>query len=255
MNNNSAKPFLPWLGGKCRLAKHILPLFPEHTLYVEPFCGGAALFFMKKPSCAEIINDINSDIVNLYRVVKYHQEEFSRQFQWMLASREMWNEVINQHTEYMTDIQRAVRFFFIQKCAYGGRAYSRAFGVKTHRPQIIPGNTEQLLQEARDRLARATIEHLDWEVCIARYDRPTTLFYCDPPYWLDGGYGIDFSFCNYERMAELARTIKGKMIISLNDTQEMRRLFEGMNIHHVAHRYTVPRGKTSSVSELIICNF
>ncbi|ENP6830960.1 TPA: DNA adenine methylase, partial [Escherichia coli] len=78
---------------------------------------------------------------------------------------------------------------------------------------------------------------------------------CDPPYWLDGGYGIDFSFCNYERMAELARTIKGKMIISLNDTQEMRRLFEGMNIHHVAHRYTVPRGKTSSVSELIICNF
>ncbi|EOW3614417.1 DNA adenine methylase, partial [Escherichia coli] len=93
MNNNSAKPFLPWPGGKRRLAKHILPLFPEHTMYVEPFCGGAALFFMKKPSRAEIINDINSDIVNLYRVVKHHQEEFFRQFQWMPASREMWNEL------------------------------------------------------------------------------------------------------------------------------------------------------------------
>ncbi|HFO4339324.1 TPA: DNA adenine methylase [Escherichia coli] len=255
MNNNSAKPFLPWPGGKRRLAKHILPLFPEHTLYVEPFCGGAALFFMKKPSCAEIINDINSDIVNLYRVVKHHQEEFFRHFQWMPASREMWNELINQRTEYMTDIQRAVRFFFIQKYGYAGRVDSRSFGVKTDAGRLIAESMARLLQEARDRLARATIEHLDWEACIARYDRPTTLFYCDPPYYNLTGYGVDFPFGNYERMAELARTIKGKMIISLNDTQEMRRLFEGMNIHHVAHRYTVPRGKTSSVSELIICNF
>jgi len=80
------KPFFPWIGGKRRLIKHILPLFPEHTTYVEPFCGGAALFFAKPPSEAEVINDINSELVNLYRVVKNHLDELVRQFRWDLVS-------------------------------------------------------------------------------------------------------------------------------------------------------------------------
>lgn len=75
-----AKPIIPWIGGKRKLAKHILPLFPEHTCYVEPFCGAAALFFMKEPSKAEILNDINGDLVNLYRVVKYHLEPLFKEF-------------------------------------------------------------------------------------------------------------------------------------------------------------------------------
>lgn len=75
-----AKPIIPWIGGKRKLAKHILPLFPEHTCYVEPFCGAAALFFMKEPSKADILNDINGDLVNLYRVVKYHLEPLFKEF-------------------------------------------------------------------------------------------------------------------------------------------------------------------------------
>jgi DNA adenine methylase len=63
------------MGGKRRLAKHILPLMGEHTTYVEPFAGGAAMFFMKEPSKVEVINDINSDLVNLYRVVRHHLDE------------------------------------------------------------------------------------------------------------------------------------------------------------------------------------
>ena len=72
------KPLIPWIGGKRKLAPFLLPLFPNHTnhtCYVEPFCGAAALFFMKEPSEVEVLNDINSDLVNLYRVVKYHLEE------------------------------------------------------------------------------------------------------------------------------------------------------------------------------------
>ncbi|KAB0545407.1 DNA adenine methylase, partial [Pantoea stewartii] len=73
---------IPWVGGKRKLAKHLLPLFPAHTCYVEPFCGGAALFFMKEQSKAEVLNDINGDIVNLYRVIQNHLEEFIKQFKW-----------------------------------------------------------------------------------------------------------------------------------------------------------------------------
>lgn len=65
-------PIVPWIGGKRRLAKHILPLFPAHECYVEPFCGAAALYFLKTPGKIEVINDINGELVNLYRVVKHH---------------------------------------------------------------------------------------------------------------------------------------------------------------------------------------
>jgi len=76
----AASPLVPWIGGKRRLAKHILPLFPEHTCYVEPFCGAAALFFLKEPTRVEVLNDANGDLVSLYRVVQHHLDEFVRQF-------------------------------------------------------------------------------------------------------------------------------------------------------------------------------
>lgn len=95
LKNHFALPVIPWVGGKRKLAKTILPLFPEHTCYVEPFCGGAAMFFMKEPSDVEVLNDINSDIVNLYRVVQNHLEEFIRQFKWALTSREIFTWATN----------------------------------------------------------------------------------------------------------------------------------------------------------------
>ncbi|MCX4027955.1 DNA adenine methylase [Spartinivicinus marinus] len=85
-----SKPIFAWMGGKRRLAKHILPLFPDHTCYVEPFCGAAALFFMKEPSKAEVLNDTSSDVINLFRVVQHHLEEFIRQFKWALVSRQLF---------------------------------------------------------------------------------------------------------------------------------------------------------------------
>lgn len=105
------KPFLPWVGGKRRLAPDILPMFPEHTCYVELFCGAGALFFMKQPSRVEVINDVNGELVNLYRVVQRHLEEFIRQFKWALSSREIYRWMQVTPTETLTDIQRAARFF------------------------------------------------------------------------------------------------------------------------------------------------
>ena len=88
----SPAPFFPWMGGKRRLAKHLLPLFPKHTCYVEPFCGAAALFFLRDtPAKKEVINDINGEIVNLFRVVQAHPEEFFRQFEWSLPARQQFD--------------------------------------------------------------------------------------------------------------------------------------------------------------------
>ncbi len=68
-------PVIPWIGGKRRLAKHLLPLFPDHKCYVELFCGACALFFARPPADVEVINDINGDVVNLYRVIRHHASD------------------------------------------------------------------------------------------------------------------------------------------------------------------------------------
>ena len=88
MNTVAGKSFLSWVGGKSLLANKIIPKIPEHTCYCEVFAGAAWLLFKKEESKTEIINDINSDLVTLYRVVKHHLDEFVRYLRWILVARD-----------------------------------------------------------------------------------------------------------------------------------------------------------------------
>lgn len=251
------KPIIPWMGGKRRLADKILPMFPDHRCYVEPFCGGAALYFMKEPSKVEVVNDISGDLVNLYRVVQHHLEEFVRQFKWALVSRQIYEWEKMKRPETLTDIQRAARFFYLQKLAFGAKIESRTFGTAaTSKPRLNLLRIEEDLSEAHLRLARTTIENLEWSACFMKYDRKETLFYLDPPYYGTEGYGTEFGLEQYDRMAQFAGTCKGKMIISVNDIKAMRKVFKGLKIRSVAIDYTVGgacRGRGRK--ELIIRNF
>ena len=130
-------PIIPWVGGKRRLAKHILPCFPAHKFYVEPFCGGAALFFSKDPSTVEVLNDINGDLINLYRVVKYHLEEFVHQFKWALSSRQLFDWLKEIPPQTLTDIQRAARFYCLQQLTFGGKVSGQNFGTSAVRSQSL----------------------------------------------------------------------------------------------------------------------
>lgn len=228
----NAQPIIPWIGGKRRLADRLIPLFPQHSCYVEVFCGGAALFFLRPvPADVEVINDINGELVNLYRVVKCHLEEFVRQFKWALSSRKIfeWHQMTEPET--LTDIQRAARFFYLQQLAFGGKVQGQSFGTATTAP---PGlnllRLEETLSAAHLRLSSVHIENLSWQSCIDRYDRPHTFFYLDPPYWETEGYGVPFEFDQYVYMAELAKTVKGKMMISLNDHPQIRKCFKDLHI-------------------------
>ena len=252
-----AKPIVPWIGGKRRLAKRILPLYPAHDCYVEPFAGGAALYFIKAPSGVEVLNDINGDLINLYRVVKHHLDEFVREFKWSLISRQMFDWLKVTPPDPLTDIQRAARFFYLQKMAFGGKVSGQNFGTATTAPpRLNLLRIEEELSAAHLRLARTYIEHLPWAECIRRYDREHTLFYLDPPYWGTEGYGVEFGLDQYDQMASLARSIKGKMLISVNDIPEMRRAFDGLSTECAEVSYTVGGGgKSQPRGELIIRNW
>ena len=252
-----AKPIIPWIGGKRRLAKEIIPMFPEHTCYVEPFCGAAALLFMKPQSKVEVLNDINGELTNLYRVVQHHLEEFVRQFKWALTSREIfdWEKMKNHET--LTDIQRAARFYYLQKNAFGGKVDRQTFGTSTTGgPRLNLLRIEEDLSAAHLRLARVQVEHLNWEKCILKYDRPHTLFFCDPPYWQTEGYGVDFGMEQYQRMAQLMVNMKGRGIITVNDHPDMREVFKGLSMKTLSITYTVGGGaKSTKARELMIWNW
>jgi len=252
-----SKPIIPWVGGKRRLAKRLLPLFPAHQCYVEPFCGAAALFFMKEPATAEVINDINGDLINLYRVARHHPDALIKEFEWVLASRQEFDGYKRMFDERLTDIQRAARFYYLQRSCFGGRVEAKNFGVSTTTPtRLQPRQIERDLRMAHSRLLNTTIEHMPWDACIERYDRPHTFFYCDPPYWGTEGYGVEFGLEQYDRLAEVAGSAKGKVLISVNDIPEMRRAFAGLSIDTVNLKYTVGGHNTDVTSrELIISNF
>lgn len=253
-----AQPLVPWVGGKRRLAPFILPLFPDHSCYVEPFCGAAELFFLKAPAKVEVLNDFNGDLIRLYRVVTHHLDEFIRQFRWALNSREMFKWLQDTPPDTLTDIQRAARFYYLQKCSFGGKVHGQTFGTATTaRASINLLRMEEDLSAVHLRLHQVFIENLEWARCVAKYDRPHTLFYLDPPYWGTVGYGVDFGLEQYDRMAELLATMKGKAVVSVNDIPEMRQAFKGHHIKRVSISYTVGasgRGREPK-GELIISNF
>ena len=253
-----AAPLVPWIGGKRRLARHILPLFPAHACYVEPFCGAAALFFLKEPAKVEVLNDVHGELVRLYRVVQHHLDEFVKQFKWALASREMYAWLNLTPPETLTDIQRAARFFYLQKLGFGGKVDSGTFGVATtSKARLNLLRLEEDLSLAHLRLHQVTIEHLDWAACVERYDRPHTLFYLDPPYYGTEGYGVDFGLEQYDRMAELLRSMQGKALVSVNVIPAMRLAFKGLAMQRLTISYTVGgsgQGR-SPKGELLIANF
>lgn len=256
--NNQASPLVPWVGGKRRLAPQILPLLPEHGCYVEPFAGAAALFFAKASVKVEVLNDVNGDLVCLYRVVQHHLDEFIRQFRWSLASRQVYAWLQETRPETLTDIQRAARFFYLQKLGFGGKVDGQTFGTATTSPaRLNLLRLEEDLSAVHLRLHQVFIEHLDWAACVERYDRPHTLFYLDPPYYGTEGYGVDFGLEQYDRMAELLRTMKGKAAVSVNDIPPMRQAFKGLAMKRLTIKYTVGaagRGRQER-GELLIMNF
>lgn len=200
-----------------------------------------------------MLNDINGDLVNLYRVVQHHLEEFVRQFKWALSSRQVFKWLQETRPETLTDIQRAARFYYLQQSAFGGRVDGQSYGTATTSP---PGlnllRLEETLSAAHLRLSNTYIERLSWQDCLRRYDREHTLFYMDPPYWETEGYGVPFGFEQYQEMAVMLRQLKGKAIISLNDHSEIRECFASFHIESTDITYTVGGGQGSAAREVLI---
>lgn len=247
------------VGGKSLLTKRIIPLIPEHHSYCEVFAGAAWLLFRKEESEVEIINDINSDLVTLYRVIKHHLEEFIRYLKWILVARDEFERFKIENPESLTDIQRAVRFYYLLRNGYGGKVYKPTFNISTtRRSNFNLLRIEEELSAAHLRLCRVYVENKPYEEIIRRYDRPDSFFYIDPPYYsFEDYYGPRiFEREDFTYLAELLSNVQGKFIMSINDVPEIRKLFNDFYIEEVSTSYSAAgANKKKQVTELLIMNY
>ncbi|WP_170302213.1 DNA adenine methylase [Desulfosarcina widdelii] len=104
------------------------------------------------------------------------------------------------------------------------------------------------------RLVKVNIEHLPWEDFIRRYDKPGTLFYCDPPYYKKPFYAHNLKLEDFQLMAEVLAGIKSKFILSINDHPDIRDVFKEFKIRPVSLKYTVSKGRQMKGKELVVMN-
>ena len=248
--------FISWIGGKKLLRSKILEAFPVQgtfNRYIEVFGGaGWVLFSSERHAKMEVYNDVNGNLVNLFRCTKYHSEALQKELEFILMSREQFfNSKEQMEVKGLTDIQRAARFYILIKESFGSDI--RTFGV---RPKDM-ANAIEYISEVSKRLRMVVIENQDFERILKTYDKKDALFYLDPPYFETEKYYPDrFMPEDHVRLREALGRIKGKFILSYNDCEYIRELYNGYSILEVDRTHNLVRGKEKPrYKELIIKNY
>ena len=217
------------------------------------------MLFGKNRSKTEVLNDKDGDLINFYNIIQKHPDEFSRQARQIVISRRIYDLMKAQETGFLSDIERAVRFYYLLRIGFGGRIKNPNFGVSTTRmPKWNPDQFRLHFREIARRLEGVTIECMDYADLIERYDRPWTLFYCDPPYInAESVYCVAFSKQDHKHLASVLTAIKGRFILSYNDHPDAWKMYKKCNFRQVEGHYSISRQPDGrrSFGEVIITNF
>ena len=258
---------LTYYGGKFYQAKWIMQHFPEHQMYVEPFCGSAAIFFAKgeRPVYAtraytEVLNDIDGRIASFFLALKNNPEELIQEA-WVIP----YAEFVHEKPEiYSPELQALIltRFNFTSTTGKkSGFSYDKTASDSGRRSKtwknIIP-----LLWKAANRLKDAIIMNRSFEVIIEKFDSPETLFYCDPPYiQKTAKYTFDFLREDHERLAKILTNIEGKVVISYYDHPVLKELYPEKNWKrskrkfHVFSENGAKKDTRRKTNEMLLYNF
>ncbi|MES2302917.1 MAG: DNA adenine methylase [Pseudomonadota bacterium] len=255
------KPIAPYIGGKRNLAKRLVARINAvpHETYAEVFVGMGGVFLRRdqRPK-GEVINDWSEDVSTFFRVIQHHYVPFLDMLRFQITSRAGFEKLLAMEPASLTDLQRSARFLYLQRLAFGGKVNGRGFGVVLGSgARFDVSKAAPMIEAVHERLVGVIVERLPWSAFIARYDRPGTLFYLDPPYYgCENDYGRDmFGREEFTAMAEQLRGIQGRFILSLNDHPEVRRIFAGFDIDSEQVRYSVGgMDKSKLAGEVIISN-
>lgn len=235
---NAVKSPIKWIGGKSALAKWILPFFPDHKIYIEPFVGGCNVIAQKDPTYSEIVNDLNGELVHFLMFIK--DDDNLNKLIYELEHRPYSRELFNKYKwEPLPEdpLELAVRFFYKVRSAFNGGGSKYKLGWSTPVKDVNKRNSYMKslgeLKAFQQRMLEVHIENNDFEQVINQYDCPEALHYIDPPYLgKEAMYAGGFSFEDHQRLANCLHQIKGKVIISYYHEEEILKLYPGWHVEY-----------------------
>jgi DNA adenine methylase len=248
-------PPIPRMGGKSKLRKTIIEMIPDHMCYVELFFGAGWVYFGKEFSKVEVINDIDKELINLFRMIKYHAPEIERMLEYEFSGRDIFEDYKNYSLASLTEINRAVRFLYLISQSFAGKGKDYGYGTTSRpKPQVFYKN---VLNDIKDRLRNTYVENLSFEKIIDKYDREHSFFFADPPYYGLTGYGNEFGEKEHLLLRDKLTDIKGKFLLTVNDHEKVREWYKDFNFTEVEVGYSVSKEKKARgvYKELIITNY
>ncbi len=184
---------LKWPGAKWSMANKIIELMPQHKIYLEPFFGSGGIFFNKKRSNLEILNDLDSEVVNLFKVVRDYHGDLANKIFFTPYSKEEYKESYDRNNRELNDIEKARQFLVRSNMARAGMQYYSS-SWRTCGVALAPRTKQRVTREwnripenifqAALRLKDAEIENIDAIKLIKKYNSKDCLIYADPPYLL-----------------------------------------------------------------------
>jgi len=258
--------FISRIGGKHLLRRDIVGLMPpDRQTYVEVF-GGAGHVMFAKPTLSrevEVFNDIDKELVNLFRVVRNRCDEFERRQYFLLSSRTEYQAFLADYRARTPkdEIDRAIMYYYLVMNSFGS-GVTTGFGTGKAKKPRYPACIENL-GPVRERLKRVTIECLSFDKLIPKYDSEGSLFYADPPYMVTlekpGYYQHEMTEEQHVLLRDMLMAIQGRFILSYDDHPRVWELYKGCNIQttRAVHYSMNNRPGTSSVhkSEVFVTNF
>lgn len=229
------------------------------------FGGGASVLLAKKPSRVEVYNDIDGDLVNLFRVLRDKHEEFNQMWRYVLVSREEFDRFWDMDPEKMEPLQRAFRYLYLNRTGFGGHMLRPALSVKATAPNNLSVWAEQAdehITSLHERVRRVYIDNMNFRKLIPYYDGlkcdGDTVFYLDPPYLVkDPAYVHWFELQDHLDLLECVKNIKGKWLMTINDCPEYRQWYADYYIAEKSKQYSLAKEDSGrhEFGELIISNY
>lgn len=264
MHNIRLRTPISYYGGKQKLASRIISLIPRHTLYCEPFIGGAAIFFAKRPSEIEVINDTNGELINFYRTVKEDFSALEAEIITSLHSRDLHRKasLIYNNPDMFDRVKRAWAVWILSTQSFAG-ILDGTWGFdlsKNTTTKKINTKRHGFTRTFAQRLQRCQLECADALYVIASRDTQESFFYCDPPYFnSDLGHYDGYTEKDYEDLLNLLSGIKGKFLLSSYPSPILKRFTKkyGWQKWSINQKISVnaKAGNQKTKTEVLVANY